>query len=735
MEEIWDITPDLHPQSPDLKRSAVSNEEGSISSPRRHVGLDKVHGHSSASLEFDNAFDMDHRQLSSDESCAETETEPADTDADGGNCARRQITKSSQSLDGGQTLATLEDEFRSVDLTDSVQRRSNEAPSPISRPGSRTPPPESLLDNAVHSPKLFRQCDDLTMDFPFRGAIDSEGEGDAGADAAVQGHVTKSVTGEKASDGGPSEANTTGARASSEVSEAGFFGRIFQRTRDGVEALLGCAASPQRQSRVDRSNNPQNFEIDFAEVEVLELVGSGASGCVFLGHYNGEKVAVKKFADVDPTLVETRQLSRLSHPNIVAFLGVCTRPPVYCIVMEFCPRSLYKVISDTRIPPRQICEWARQIACGMHYLHSQKHMHRDLKSPNVLLAQDGKTLRISDFGTARHFSGSKSAERVSCVGSPGWMAPELIRAEPCSMMVDVWSYGVVLWELLTGEMPYKGVDQGAIIFGVGNKSLHLPVPSTAPPGFSLLLKQCWNTNPKHRPEFRQILLHLEILLDDTDFAEVPIEAYYATQLKWRKEMATEFEKMKQEELELRKADQELLRRREDELRHAQDVRQLYESRLFTVSSLLADLRERERVLLERERLRSTKRGRRSLGSASSTHKKGYAKNSAGSSRRRSKDGARMARSGSGSSGDRSPRSRSSLSSLGGDNSSLTRSHANRPHRSRSLVGGASTPTLNASGVARSRSLIEGTLDEVISKLPPRKPSTKWLNATTLSTTV
>jgi serine/threonine protein kinase len=80
------------------------------------------------------------------------------------------------------------------------------------------------------------------------------------------------------------------------------------------------------------------------------------------------------------------------------------------------------------------------------------------------------------------------------------MAPELIRNEPYGKTVDVWSYGVVLWELLTGEVPYRGVEQGAVIFGVAMKSLHLPVPTTAPLGFSLLLKQCWNTEPKHRPQ-------------------------------------------------------------------------------------------------------------------------------------------------------------------------------------------------------------------------------------------
>ena len=106
-----------------------------------------------------------------------------------------------------------------------------------------------------------------------------------------------------------------------------------------------------------------------------------------------------------------------------------------------------------------------QVACGLHYLHSLNIVHRDLKSPNILIGQDGKTLKISDFGTAREF-GPKSTPQ-SFQGSLPWMAPEAIRSERCSQMVDVWSFGVVLWELLTGQEPYAGVDPYAIMFRVG----------------------------------------------------------------------------------------------------------------------------------------------------------------------------------------------------------------------------------------------------------------------------
>lgn len=72
------------------------------------------------------------------------------------------------------------------------------------------------------------------------------------------------------------------------------------------------------------------------------------------------------------------------------------------------------------------------------------------------------------------------------------------------------SYGVVLWELLTCETPYKDVDSSAIIWGVGSNSLHLPIPSSCPEGFRLLVKQCWSAKPRNRPSFKHILIHLEI---------------------------------------------------------------------------------------------------------------------------------------------------------------------------------------------------------------------------------
>ena len=134
------------------------------------------------------------------------------------------------------------------------------------------------------------------------------------------------------------------------------------------------------------------------------------------------------------------------------------------MVMEFCPNgTLYNFLRSgtNTLSPRLTVDWAVQIASGMHYLHQHKIIHRDLKSPNVLLAENN-VVKISDFGTCRTWN--DISVEMSFTGTYAWMAPEVIRKELCSEKVDVWSYGVVLWELLTGETPYRDVDQAVSYF-------------------------------------------------------------------------------------------------------------------------------------------------------------------------------------------------------------------------------------------------------------------------------
>ena len=158
---------------------------------------------------------------------------------------------------------------------------------------------------------------------------------------------------------------------------------------------------------------------------------------------------------------------------------------------------------------------------------------------------------------------------------------QVIRNEPCNEKVDIWSFGVCLWELLCCEVPYKNVDSSAIIWGVGSNSLQLPIPSTCPDGFKLLIKQCWAPKPRNRPSFKHILMHLDIAA--VEILSFKPDDYFRTQQSWKQEVWEHNERMKGEDSNLPLADHNaLLKRRKEELRHAQDIKELYERKLEKV---------------------------------------------------------------------------------------------------------------------------------------------------------
>ncbi|OUC48253.1 kinase domain protein [Trichinella nativa] len=371
------------------------------------------------------------------------------------------------------------------------------------------------------------------------------------------------------------------------------------------------AAAVQTAAAVGSKNNKQqsaadDWEVPFESITDLQWLGAGSQGAVFLGRFNGESVAVKKLQRIGETNI--RHLRHLSHPNVIKFRGVCTQAPCYCIIMEYCSQGqLYELLrSGKQLSPKLTLDWAKQIASGMHYLHQQKIIHRDLKSPNVLVTNED-LLKISDFGTSRHWTQANSTRMTFC-GTASWMAPEVIRNEPCSDKVDVWSYGIVLWELLTCEVPYQDVDPTAVMWGVGSHSLQLPIPHSTPEGLQLLLKQCWSAKPRNRPSFRHILTHLDIAQAELEY--FTFEAWISLQQRWKVEIGDRIKTLhraKDRSCLQKIIEDQLISRRKDELRHAQDVREMYEQKLRRANNLYSELsqcmmqlEQRERDLLRRE---------------------------------------------------------------------------------------------------------------------------------------
>ncbi|KAM9777976.1 mitogen-activated protein kinase kinase kinase 9 [Neosynchiropus ocellatus] len=339
---------------------------------------------------------------------------------------------------------------------------------------------------------------------------------------------------------------------------------------------------------------PALHHIDFSELTLEEIIGVGGFGKVYRALWHGAEVAVKAARrdpdeDAAQTLESVRQEAKLfamlTHPNIMALLGVCLQEPNLCLVMEYARGGpLNRALAGKRIPPRTLVDWAVQIARGMLYLHCEAIVpviHRDLKSSNILILErvemddlSNKTLKITDFGLAREWH---RTTKMSAAGTYAWMAPEVIRSSTYSKGSDIWSYGVLLWELLTSEVPFRGIDGLAVAYGVAMNKLSLPIPSTCPEPFARLMEDCWSQDPHCRPNFTTILDQLTAI-EESGFFEMPAKSFHSLQDDWKLEIQEMFDQLRTKEKELRsweeeltraalqqKCQEEALRRREQEL--------------------------------------------------------------------------------------------------------------------------------------------------------------------------
>ncbi|XP_060943414.1 mitogen-activated protein kinase kinase kinase 21 isoform X2 [Limanda limanda] len=351
----------------------------------------------------------------------------------------------------------------------------------------------------------------------------------------------------------------------------GIFPSNYVTYQPAVYRLPGASGSEGTEEQVPSSP----FQIPFSELVLEEIIGVGGFGKVYRGTWNDQEVAVKaarQDPDEDITATscsvkqEAKLFSMLQHPNIIKLEGVCLEEPNLCLVMEYARGgTLNRVLTGRRIPPHILVNWAVQIARGMHYLHEEAVVpiiHRDLKSSNILLLETienddigRKTLKITDFGLAREWH---NTTKMSAAGTYSWMAPEVIKSSLFSKGSDVWGYGVLLWELLTGEVPYRGIDGLAVAYGVAVNKLTLPIPSTCPEPFAKLMEECWDQDPHVRPSFSCILEQLSAI-EEAVMATMPQDSFHSMQDDWRVEIQEMFDELRTKEKELRSREEELTR--------------------------------------------------------------------------------------------------------------------------------------------------------------------------------
>ncbi|XP_054812013.1 uncharacterized protein LOC129313126 isoform X2 [Prosopis cineraria] len=268
------------------------------------------------------------------------------------------------------------------------------------------------------------------------------------------------------------------------------------------------------------------------DLEELKELGSGTFGTVYHGKWRGTDVAIKRIKKSCFTGRSSEQerltlefwreadiLSKLHHPNVVAFYGVVQDGPggTMATVTEFMvDGSLRHVLlrKDRYLDRRKRLIIAMDAAFGMEYLHSKNIVHFDLKCDNLLVNMKDPLrpiCKVGDFGLSKIKRNTLVSGGVR--GTLPWMAPELLNgsSNKVSEKVDVFSFGIVLWEILTGEEPYANMHYGAIIGGIVNNTLRPTIPSNCDLEWRTLMEQCWAPNPAARPSFSEITSRLRVM--------------------------------------------------------------------------------------------------------------------------------------------------------------------------------------------------------------------------------
>ncbi|XP_015865793.2 serine/threonine-protein kinase STY46 [Ziziphus jujuba] len=283
--------------------------------------------------------------------------------------------------------------------------------------------------------------------------------------------------------------------------------------------------SSQSHSAVEKALTVQaklgDWEIDRRLLKMGERIASGSCGDLYHGVYLGQDVAVKILrsehlndAVEDEFAQEVAILREVQHKNVVRFVGACTQSPHLCIVTEYMPGgSLYDYLHKNhnvmKLP--QLLKFAIDVCRGMEYLHQNNIIHRDLKTANLLM-DTHNVVKVADFGVARfqNQGGVMTAE----TGTYRWMAPEVINHQPYDQKADVFSFAIVLWELVTAKVPYDSMTPLQAALGV-RQGLRPDLPDNAHPKLLELMQRSWDAVPSNRPSFSEIAAELENLLQET----------------------------------------------------------------------------------------------------------------------------------------------------------------------------------------------------------------------------
>lgn len=344
--------------------------------------------------------------------------------------------------------------------------------------------------------------------------------------------------------------------------------------RNSSHADLGQQTTSSNASQSNFLSLSNEWEMDRREVAIQQRLGEGQYGVVSRGDWRGTPVAVKAFKGSDHITEgefqqEVSLVQGLHHPHVVQFIGACTKETPYLIVTELALGGSLADVFNMRVQPgiKRCLAIALHTARGMSYLHGRKPhpvIHRDLKPANIMICghiEDGGTandlifkhgvVKVTDFGLSRSLQGFDDEDcaqlepmsvphGASCLASPSYemtgetgsyryMAPEVFKHQRYGHKVDIFAYGVIMFQLFEKRTPFEGITPVAVARMVAEKNLRPAFPdprktsgsgmSQTPLAMQRLIQECWHPLPERRPEFAEICSRLEAVIADLKSAK------------------------------------------------------------------------------------------------------------------------------------------------------------------------------------------------------------------------
>ena len=307
------------------------------------------------------------------------------------------------------------------------------------------------------------------------------------------------------------------------IDEEEFFetlGHLVDHYKEDADGLCTKLVQEMPKLNLDNSVDIEAFRekgwvINEADVKIQEKIGKGEFGDVMLGLYQNYKVAIKVMKDVQPQrakqfLAEATVMTSLQHENLVCLKGIILDKSSLKIVTEYMSKG--SLLEYLRSRGRQFVtrkdqvKFALDTCKGMEYLESKKVIHRDLAARNVLISEH-EDAKVSDFGLALHNYTFLESGKLPIK----WTAPEALKTQKFSSKSDMWSFGVLLWEIYSfGRVPYPRIPLADVVKHV-EKGYRMEAPEGCPKSIYDVMKKAWRIDPDERPSFRDIRMALELL--------------------------------------------------------------------------------------------------------------------------------------------------------------------------------------------------------------------------------